>query len=183
MISHFCKLSKSIIILFWVIMLLSCKNDMEAINQLTTVETLPQVTGEDMIMIYSDSARIRYRITTPLFYQYENEKDFPQGIHVISYNEEGEFEAEITSKYAKQLENENLWEARNDVVVINAEGTKLETELLYWDMEKRIVYTDRYCRLTKGGNILEGNNGLESDDNLQHPVFKRVTGEIEYDLE
>lgn len=29
-----------------------------------------------------------------------------------------------------------LWEARNEVVIINAEGKKLETELLYWDMKK-----------------------------------------------
>lgn len=42
----------------------------------------------------------------------------------------------IKAKYAKKLEDEMLWEARNEVVIINAEGKKLETELLYWDMKK-----------------------------------------------
>lgn len=72
-----------------------------------------------------------------------------------------------------------LWEARNEVIVINAEGKKLETELLYWDMKKEQIYSDRYVRLTSGGQIIEGNNGFVSDQNLEHPVFLSITGNIE----
>lgn len=72
-----------------------------------------------------------------------------------------------------------LWEARNEVVVVNAEGKKLETELLFWDMKKEIIYSDRYVRLTADGQIIEGNNGFESDQNLNNPVFKNITGKVE----
>ena len=63
--------------------------------------------------------------------------------------------------------------------MINSEGKKLETELLYWDMKKEIVYSDRYSRLTSGDQIIEGNGGFESDQQLYNPVFKNVTGQVE----
>ena len=85
----------------------------------------------------------------------------------------------MTSKYAKKLEEESLWEIRHEVVVLNAEGKKLETELLYWDMKKEIIYSDRYSRLTAGEQIIEGNNGFESDQQLNNPVFKKITGKVE----
>ena len=69
----------------------------------------------------------------------------------------------IKAKYAKKLEDEMLWEARNEVVIINAEGKKLETELLYWDMKKELIYSDRYVKLSADGQIIEGNNGFRSE--------------------
>ena len=85
----------------------------------------------------------------------------------------------ITSKYAKKLEEEMLWELRNEVVVINAEGKKLETDLMYWDMKKEIVYSDRYSRLSSGDQIIEGNKGFKSDQSLKNPVFNKITGVVE----
>ena len=65
------------------------------------------------------------------------------------------------------------------MVIINAEGKKLETELLYWDMKKELIYSDRYVKLSADGQIIEGNNGFHSDQNLNHPVFENISGSIE----
>ncbi len=178
--------SRSIIVLLGAIMLLSCKNDIKEVNKLGDVEKLPEMSGVNLQLIYSDSARIKYKVITPLYYKInrgeEQYDEFPEGIHVISYDENGKIIGEIQSKYAKKLEKEMLWEARNEVVVKNAEGKKLETELLFWDMNKEIIYSDRYCRLTSDGNIIEGNNGFESDQNLKNPVFKNITGGVEFEM-
>ncbi len=176
----FCK---SIIVLLGTIMLLACKNDMKKVALLTDQKDLPEMSGENMEMIYSDSARIKYKVLTPLYYKFDKEDkkydEFPKGIHVISYDRDGNVIGEITAKYAKQLEKEMLWEARNEVVVVNAEGAKLETDLLYWDTKNEKIYSDRYSRLTANGQIIEGNNGFESDQNLKNPVFKNITGQVE----
>ena len=75
---------------------------------------------------------------------------------------------------------DGVWrELRNEVVVINAEGKKLETDLMYWDMKKEIVYSDRYSRLTSGDQIIEGNKGFKSDQSLKNPVFNKITGVVE----
>ena len=132
------------------------------------------------MMIYSDSAKIKYKVITPEYLKMtrgsEKYEEFPKWIYVISYDNNGGMMGSIKSKYAKKLEDEMLWEARNEVVIVNAEGKKLETELLFWDMKKEIIYSDRYVKLTSDGQIIEGNDGFKSDQNLNNPVFYGITG-------
>lgn len=174
---------QSITVLLGTVMLLSCKNDIKEVNQIANDEVRPEMTGEDLVMIYSDSARIKYKVITPEYLKMtqgkEKYEEFPKGIYVISYDADEQVAGSIKSKYAKKLEDEMLWEARNEVVIINADGKKLETELLYWDMKKEIIYSDRYVKLTSGGQIIEGNRGFKSDQNLNDPVFYGITGQVE----
>ena len=174
---------KSIIVLLGAIMLLACKNDIKEVNALAEREKRPDMTGENLELIYSDSARIKYRVLAPEYIKVNREKEkyeeFPKGIHVLSYDPAGKMIGSIKAKYAKKLEDEMLWEARNEVVIINAEGKKLETELLYWDMKKELIYSDRYVKLSADGQIIEGKNGFHSDQNLNHPVFENISGSIE----
>ena len=174
---------KSIIVLLGAIMLLACKNDIKEVNALAEREKRPDMTGENQELVYSDSARIKYRVLAPEYIKVNREKEkyeeFPKGIHVLSYDPAGKMIGSIKAKYAKKLEDEMLWEARNEVVIINAEGKKLETELLYWDMKKELIYSDRYVKLSADGQIIEGNNGFHSDQNLNHPVFENISGSIE----
>ena len=174
---------KSIIVLLGAIMLLACKNDIKEVNALAEREKRPAMTGENLELVYSDSARIKYRVLAPEYIKVNREKEkyeeFPKGIHVLSYDPAGKMIGSIKAKYAKKLEDEMLWEARNEVVIINAEGKKLETELLYWDMKKELIYSDRYVKLSADGQIIEGNNGFHSDQNLNHPVFENISGSIE----
>ena len=174
---------KSIIVLLGAIMLLACKNDIKEVNALAEREKRPDMTGENLELVYSDSARIKYRVLAPEYIKVNREKEkyeeFPKGIHVLSYDPAGKMIGSIKAKYAKKLEDEMLWEARNEVVIINAEGKKLETELLYWDMKKELIYSDRYVKFSADGQIIEGNNGFHSDQNLNHPVFENISGSIE----
>ena len=174
---------KSIIVLLGAIMLLAGKNDIKEVNALAEREKRPDMTGENLELVYSDSARIKYRVLAPEYIKVNREKEkyeeFPKGIHVLSYDPAGKMIGSIKAKYAKKLEDEMLWEARNEVVIINAEGKKLETELLYWDMKKELIYSDRYVKLSADGQIIEGNNGFHSDQNLNHPVFENISGSIE----
>ena len=174
---------KSIIVLLGAIMLLACKNDIKEVNALAEREKRPDMTGENLELVYSDSARIKYRVLAPEYIKVNREKEkyeeFPKGIHVLSYDPAGKMIGSIKAKYAKKLEDVMLWEARNEVVIINAEGKKLETELLYWDMKKELIYSDRYVKLSADGQIIEGNNGFHSDQNLNHPVFENISGSIE----
>lgn len=178
---------KSITILLGIVMLLSCKNDLKEVNELARQTERPEMAGENLEMIYSDSAKIQYKLITPLYIKVNrmNEKydEFPKGMQVITYDKEEKQNGYISSKYAKQLTDQELWEARNEVVVVN-EGKKLETDLLFWDVAKGIIYSDRYVRLTtEDGQIIEGHDGFESDQNLEHPIVKNATGVVNVELE
>ena len=164
-------------------MLLSCKNSMQEVVELTSSEVKPDMDGINMEVIYSDSAHIQYKMITKKYLKFTTEGDkyeeFPQGIYIESYNKAGRVIGSISAKYAKKIEDSLLWEARDSVVVINNEGKKLETEQLFWDMKEKTIYTERYARLTSGEQIIEGNNGLRSDQDLTNPVFYKITGKVE----
>jgi LPS export ABC transporter protein LptC len=168
-------------------MLFACKNDIKKINALNNpTASLPEMSGENMVMIYSDSAVIKYKVITPQYNKITKNDvkydEFPKGIHAISFDKEGLPEGDIKAEYAQRREDENIWEVRNNVVVTNVDGTKLETELLFWDMMKKRIYSPRYSRLTFKDNIIEGNNGFESDQNLKNPIFNNITGDVKYSV-
>ena len=149
------------VLILGTVMLFSCKTNMKDVNAIGNRDGMPEMAGENMELIYSDSARLKYKVTTPLYNKYnqENNKydEFPKGIHAELYEKDGTMVGSITSKYAK----------------------KLETDLMFWDMKKEIIYSDRYSRLTSGDQIIEGNNGFKSDQSLKNPVFNKITGVVE----
>lgn len=114
---------------------------MKDVDAIGNRNNMPEMSGENMELFYSDSALLKYKVITPLYNKYNQDDkkydEFPKGIHAELYEKDGSMVGSITSKYAKKLEEEMLWELRNEVVVINAEGKKLETDLMYWDMKKR----------------------------------------------
>ncbi|GHV65879.1 LPS export ABC transporter periplasmic protein LptC [Bacteroidia bacterium] len=178
-----------LVLLLFVLVLLSCRNDMNTIRELSDDwDRLPEMSGEDLILAYSDSALIKYKIITSEYSKVTRDDakidEFPRGMYVELYDKDEKIEVTIKSNYAHRRNIDNIWEARDKVVVVNQDGTKLETELLFWDMAGKRIYSPQYSRLTmKEKNIVEGHNGFESDQNLQHPVFGKVTGQIEYKVE
>ena len=45
------------------------------------------------------------------------------------------------------MKQTELWEVRDSVVAINENNDILETELLFWDELKDIIYTDKFVAL------------------------------------
>ena len=66
---------KSIIVLLGAIMLLACKNDIKEVNALAEREKRPDMTGENLELVYSDSARIKYRVLAPEYIKVNREKE------------------------------------------------------------------------------------------------------------
>ena len=84
------------------------------------------------------------------------------GIKVVFYDGKKDPVGSVTAKYAKYTKSSNLWELRDSVVVVNERNDKLETEVLFWDQEKDLIYTDRFVKITNEDQIIHGNR-FESD--------------------
>lgn len=52
---------QSIIVLLGTVMLSSCKNDVREVRELVANEEKPEMTGYNLVMIYSDSAKLNIR--------------------------------------------------------------------------------------------------------------------------
>jgi len=163
------KLLSDICLIAVLLTMLSCANDMAVINKFIDAEIEPDIFGENVEILYSDSARLQMKMVTPLMKEYssatEQRREFPQGLHVWFYEKTGELKAEITANWARHDLITEIWEARNNVVITNIEGRKLETEQLFWDRQRGIVYSEKYTKVTsQDGQIATGDKFTARQD-------------------
>jgi LPS export ABC transporter protein LptC len=169
-----------IVILFFALLLFSCDRKMDVIEK-SDILSLPSLTVKDFITEYTDSAKLQLVLSSSLMERYTNTKPpyslFKNGIKVLFYDGHKDPVASFTSKYARYSDDTKLWELKDSVVAINEKNERLETELLYWDQGKELVYTDRAVRITSEDEIVVG-IGLESDPRFTKWWIKDVSATI-----
>ena len=168
-------------LLFFSVIFSACKNNIEKVNAVTAQSNLPSETGKDVELIFSDSARIKIKLITPLIEHYIRDTSyflFPKGVHVLFYDETGKkVKNELTSKYGIRYETLGKMEAKRDVVLINEKGEKLNTEHLIWDEQKRLIYTEAFVKITTLDEIIYG-DGLESNQDFSRYKIKNIKGTL-----
>jgi LPS export ABC transporter protein LptC len=169
-----------LIILIFSLAILSCENKIDFIPK-SDLLTLPSLTVKDFKTVYTDSGKLELVMSAPIMEQYNNIEspyyEFKSGIKVIFYDGHTNPTGSVTAKYAKYTKSNSLWELRDSVVVINEGNDKLETELLYWDQPKDLIYSDRFVRITNEDQIVMG-TGFESDPRLIKRKIKKVRATI-----
>lgn len=168
---------RALIILSMII--LSCENKIPVIPK-SDLLSLPSLTARNFNTILTDSGKIQLIMSGPIVEKFDkaNPKymEFKSGLHVEVFNGHDKPVAIVTSKYAKCTDN-NLWELRDSVVVINDNNEILETELLFLNQEKDRIYTDRFVKITGENQVSQG-IGFESDSHLSRRRFFKVTATI-----
>ena len=162
----------------------ACENDLKKIKEISAKESekpLQQTTGVDVI--YSDSAKVKMRLQTPLLIEYndtaKNSKPYqitPKGIKITFYDttrlEAGNIVADSSIRYPKL----NITEFHKNVVATNSVGETFKSEELIWDQGKKIIYSNQPVQIIMaGGDMINGIN-FTSDEKLTHPVFGQSSG-------
>lgn len=164
---------------------LSCENKIDSIPK-SDLLTLPSVTVREFESVLTDSGKLELFMSSPLLEKYENSdspySEFRYGIDVVFYDGKKEAVGSVTAKYAKYTETDDLWELKDSVVVINENGDKLETEVLNWNQESDLIYTDRFVKITNEDQVIQG-FGFESDSHLRNRKIKKVSARIYFDDE
>jgi LPS export ABC transporter protein LptC len=163
-------------------MFVSCREKIDFIDP-TKINELPTQVVYDFVTEYTDSAQLKLKLKAPVMKYYgrikEPYSDFDRGLNVFFYSDSsgGNPSASLTSKFARYYESKKLWEVRDSVVAKNEGGEILETELLYWDEDKELIYTDKFVRITQSEQIIMGTN-FESDTRFSKWVIKNVSGTL-----
>lgn len=167
-------------VLLTTVIIISCERKNETINK-TEILALPTQIVKDFETVLDDSGRIQLIMSSPLLERFTNTdppySEFRSGIKVIFYDGHKEPVGTATAKYARFTDKKNLWELRDSVVVVNETNYKLETEQLFWDQDKDIIYTDRFLKITTEDQIIMG-SGFESDMRLTKKRIKNPSGPI-----
>jgi LPS export ABC transporter protein LptC len=150
---------KLLALIFFAASLISCEKKMAVINN-SEILSLPTTTVKNFETVYTDSAKLQLVLTSPLMESYSNSKppyaEFRKGLMVVFYDGHKDPRGYFTSKYAKYLDDKKLWELRDSVVAVNEKNERLETELLFWDQTRDLVYTDRFVRISSADDVVMG---------------------------
>ncbi|WP_163718209.1 LPS export ABC transporter periplasmic protein LptC [Mangrovibacterium lignilyticum] len=177
----------SIAILFTGIAVLffSCVNKIEKIKEFSAADKLPGMEADTFEMLYSDSAIVRFKLIAPKMIRYDQEKDpfieFPDGVEIEKFDGQMRIVSRITANYARYLDKDEKWLAKNNVVAVNEEGDSLKTEELIWEEKKGKIYSDQFVKIIRKDQIING-IGFESDQDLMNWEIKKPTGSLYLDV-
>lgn len=152
---------------------------MKNIQRISALEKQPELVGENILLLQSDSAKYIVSVEAQELIKYnEPEKqftEFPQGILVVHFSTYPDTLSKISANYAIHLEEKELWEAKGNVIAKNEKNEVLNTEFLVWDQAKRIIYSHEKVKVTTENDIILG-EGFESDEQFDNWKIKKVTG-------
>ena len=177
----------SFIFLFCLICVLAgCHKEDE--KQQTTDEeldlsTIPGMVTHDVSMLVSDSGKIKYHATAPVWYRYDLDKKnpyqyFPDGLFLDQIDMQKNVVGHIQADTAYNFENTDLWHLINNVKIYNVQGERFTTNDLYWDARNHKVYSDSFIHIERNYDILEG-YGFTSNDNFTEYEVRQTTGIFE----
>lgn len=159
----------------------SCENSIEKINLVTHEDNFPSEYSENIELIYTDSAVKKFKLNAPVLQRFIGDSiytEFPKGVKVIIYDEEDEANSELTANYAINYETQDKLEAKNDVIIVNKFGEKLNTEHLWWDKKTSKIYSDAFVKITTKEEIIFG-DGLEANQDFTQYKIKNIKGTIQ----
>jgi LPS export ABC transporter protein LptC len=158
----------------------ACENDLNKVKEVAAADaTTPVDRTEGVDVIFSDSAKVKLKLTSPLLLDYKGKNSYqlmPKGVKVVFYNDKLQIAGTIIADTG--IRRDTLIEFHHNVVATNPEGSVLKSEELIWNQYKKQVYSNKKVVMTKvGGDVLTGTSVI-SDDKLLHPVFQNSTAII-----
>ncbi len=163
------------------ILFYACENDIETIKAFSSPEDLPVVTAENFETTSIDSGKVRFFLKAPLLQQFDNGGqsfiEFPKGLLLEKYDNNNHIISSITADYAKQFVKEDKWEAKNNVVAVNAQGDTLKTEYLVWEEKAGKIHSDKFVKIITEDQIITG-VGFRSNQNLENWRIMKPKGSI-----
>jgi LPS export ABC transporter protein LptC len=168
---------------FLLLILSSCKNDIETINALTSDLNLPDQTAYNIEIAYTDSGVLRIKIFAPEVNNYNNDGDpyveFTKGIKALFYDSTENAESYIQAGYAIYYEKKQIWEGRNQVIAENQrKGERLETDQIFWDQKAEKIYSDKFSKITNIDGVFYGERGFEARQDLSKWELKGSSGTV-----
>jgi LPS export ABC transporter protein LptC len=150
--------------------MVACENNVDAVKALGARVSGIDV-GKDVAIYVSNDGKLGAKLTAPLMNRYLEDSskmiEFPQSIHVDFYKDSNQIESQLSAKYAKYKETENIVFLKEDIIIFNTLGDTLWCKEMYWDQNTGKFYTEKDV-VVKQHNPLAKiyGKGLEANQNL-----------------
>ncbi|MDB9774942.1 LPS export ABC transporter periplasmic protein LptC [Vicingaceae bacterium] len=160
-----------------------CKNDLNKIESLTSMDNLPIEVRKGVQLYYSQDARVSAMLEAETMERFVGEEEYtvmPDGIYLETYDSSMTVTSSLKADYGLQKTDDDLMEAKGNVRVVNEKGEKLSTDQLFWDTKKRQIYTDSYVKIITAEQIIEGDGLISNEDFSEYKIMK-IRGIISLD--
>ena len=176
---------KNIALLFsCAIFFISCDEEIVHLKNTKKKLNFPSQVIHDAKILERDSGVVTMRATAPLIEKYEL-IDTPytvarKGIDIQYFDKKNpKNPGRITAKFAKMIELKNFYEARGNVKIVTSEGQMFAMESVFWDQNKREIYTSDTVFVTdKDGSTMVGANGMRAKDDFSEYTFFNNSGDF-----
>ncbi|HNR08563.1 MAG TPA: LPS export ABC transporter periplasmic protein LptC [Saprospiraceae bacterium] len=137
----------------------ACENDFNLLQEAHQKKGNEEMV-RDVVLHYTDSGRLEVLLKAPVIKRtLQNnipKQEFTEGIYCEFYDDSLRLKARLTARYAIRDENKRIMTARDQVVLVSADSTRLESEELIWDEGRAIVYSNKFVKWSRGKEVGTG---------------------------
>lgn len=160
-------------------------------------ETLLTESSENRTITMMENGIRSYTFITPLMEGYSLAanpyQEFRRGINMTTYTQDSLnlIDANITANYAIYYENQRLWEAKGNVIIVKNnrdEGdttvknhTEIYTQQLFWNATTKKIYSNVDTKILQPDGWHFG-VGFDADEDLKNIHFRKYSSEMEFDM-
>lgn len=170
------------IVLLGVLFAACQKQEFSKDNLLSFNGKCPIESAQNVHLTFRDSGRLNFELNTPLLNKYEDDVayiDCPNGITIISYDNQGEREARLIADYAINAENSMRMEARKNVIITNLkQGDTIKTDKIIWDKRSKRIYSDVQVRQIRADGTVNIGDGFDADEKFSKYTVRNPRGEM-----
>ncbi|MCQ2250252.1 MAG: LPS export ABC transporter periplasmic protein LptC [Bacteroidales bacterium] len=176
-------LNKALPVLLMSLALAGCGGKVDSLNNYNVDESFADLSITDMYTRYYSNNRLQTTVTAPVADRYSSVKqpylEFPKGVKVVFLDEQLREESSLTADYAVYYNKKKLWEARNNVVITNEDGTRLITEQIFGDENREKIFSVKKVTVVDpDSTVIVGKSGFESDMAFKNYKFLDVNGSV-----
>lgn len=144
------------------------------------------MTTQNVATLISDSGVVQYKIVSPLWQVYDEVDTpywiFPKGLYLQKYDRMFHVVATVAADSARYLKDLRIWKLMGHVEMTKVPKDLFQSERLFWDQRRGIIYSDTFIHIETTTHVLEG-IGFESDEKLSSYRILKPQGIFPIDRE
>lgn len=149
-----------------------------------TLTEIPEYEGplreaNNVETLYAEDNLVKLKMIAAEVLEFQSgDREFPKGIYLEFYNEEGQLSTILKANQAHFSKEKNLWRGWDNVEVKNIiNKEQLNTEELYWKPDEERIFTDKFVTIRLDKEVLYG-TGLEAKQDFTSYTIKDPQGEF-----
>ena len=168
---------QAIVVLFF---LFSCSDDKKNVKaSIEEPDSIAYLSTYGVTTLISDSGRISYKIDADEWLVYSMRKPpywaFEKGLYLETYDSLKNVETTVKCDTAFYFNEKRLWQLIGNVNIKNPKNQHFYTDMMYWDQNEEIIYSDAYIRVEQEDEITEG-IGFSSNQDMSVWQIRNTKG-------